>query len=289
MFAQKFLQATFEGGSIGSLTVSNLRMLMDATIWPGAQGTLDSLVIYGMTLDHMNQLAAVGMNYNTIGDQKITVTVQASDGGQQYSTVFQGDIMPGMSYIDGTDQPNVRFVCAGIWGGANARKKMAPTTQKGAVAGEDLVGQLAKKMGYRFENNGVHVMLRNPYLWGSPISQLKQCIQAMNCQWVGERQTVAIWPNNSSRQGVFNISPETNLVGYPSFSQAVMYVVAYYDPGFVPHQKVQVKSSITAANGIWDTGATNYELDSFQPHGRWFMRITCYRKDSAVPGGEPGS
>lgn len=265
--------------------------MADITVPLGdAAPSLDSLVIYGMTLSQMNQLSTVGASYNTYDtNNKMTITVSASDGDGQPGTVFQGDIMPGMTYVDGSDQPNVKFICAGVWGAANARKKIAPTTRQGGVGGETLIQQLAQQMGYRFENNGVKVQLRNPYLWGTGISQVRQCVQAMNCQWLGHLQTLAIWPNGKSRQGVFTVGPGQGLVGYPQFNKQTMRIVVYYNPAWVPGSKIQmVGSSLTAANGMWNTGYTTYELDCLQPHGRWFMNIMCYKEDATNPGGNQG-
>jgi hypothetical protein len=133
---------------------------------------------------------------------------------------------------DGSDQPNVRFIVTAASGAYGARKPVPPTTRKGAVAGESLIATLAQQLGYGFENNGVHVMLRNPYLHGTAISQLRQVTRAMNCQWfIDKETTLAIWPTGKARSGAIPlVSPQTGMVGYPAFNQGSIMVTSFYNP-----------------------------------------------------------
>jgi hypothetical protein len=289
-FGPKLLQAQFDGTLLGggSLTLSNMRMSAEIAVAPGDGGSQMFLTIYGMTLSHMNQLSTSGVSYNTFSGTVMTVTLSASDGGDSYSTVFTGDVSPGMTKIDASDQPNVRFLCSAITNANNARKKIEPTTHKGAVDGATLVQQLAQKMGLRFENNGVKVMLRNPYLWGTGISQVRQCVEAMNCEVMSHLGTLAIWPTGKRRSGTYSLSPP-KIVGYPSFDKATMSLTAYYDPAYVPCTTVQVSGSeLTGANGTWESQNVHYELDSLVPHGRWFMTMDCTNPKSSSGGGVPG-
>jgi hypothetical protein len=290
-FGPKLLQARFDGLLLGggSLTLSNMRMSADIAVGKGDAQSKLTLAIYGMTLSHMNQLSTAGASYNTFSGTVMTVTLSASDGGDSYSTVFTGDVPAGLTRIDATDQPNVRFLVAGVHGAANARKKMEPTTKKGAVDGVGLIQQLAKKMGWRFENSGVKAtMLRNPYLWGTGISQIRQCAEAMNCEFATHLGTLSIFPNGGARSGVYQVFPP-KLVGYPSFDMATMSLTAYYDPAYTPFDQVEVSGSqLTGANGTWNSSNVNYELDALQPHGRWYMTMDCTNPRAASSGGDPG-
>ncbi len=203
------------------------------------------------------------------------------------STVFTGDVI--MAWPDGSDQPNVRFMVLAKPGAVAARKPIAPTTRKGAIAGETMVQTLAQQMGFKFENNGVHVMIRNPYLHGTGISQVRQIIDAMSCQWLLDRGTLAIWPTGKARSGggVPLISPETGMVGYPQFDQARIRVTSYYNPAIRPCGQIQVQSSFTAACGLWNITQTQLALDAFTPHGRWFQTMVGTNPSAqGLPAGE---
>jgi hypothetical protein len=280
MFSQKLITASFNigggsqgSGNQGSITLSGLRMTCDYHVAGGdGQPFLDSLVIYGMTLDQMNQLSVTGMTYNKVSQN--TVTIQAGSQQEGMSTVFTGDII--FAWPDGSDQPNVRFNVVAKPGAVASRKPLAPTTRKGAVDGSTLVQQLAQQMGFRFENNGVNTQIRNPYLHGTGMSQVRQIIDAMSCQWVLDRGTLAIWPTGKARSGsAVLISPQTGMVGYPQFDQARIRVTSYYNPAITPMSQIQVQSSFTAACGVWNIGQIDYELDCLVPHGRWFMTMMC--------------
>jgi hypothetical protein len=281
-FSQKLLTASFTlgSGNFGSggnsLTLSNLRMTCDITlVQADAQPKLDNLTIYGMTLDHMNQLSQTGATYNRLS-QHNTVTVQAGDAESGMSTVFSGDILSAVP--DGSDQPNFRFMVTAVPTGFAARKPVAPTTRKGAVAGEDLLSALASQMGLGFENNGVHVMLRNPYLHGTAVSQVRQCVDSVGCQWMVDRGTLAIWPTGKARSGgPVTVSPTSNprMVGYPQGDQAQVVLTTEYSPAIKPGGQVTIQSSLTMACGTWNIGQMKYELDALVPHGRWFMTMIC--------------
>ena len=143
-------------------------------------------------------------------------------------------------------------------------------------------------MGFKFENNGVHVMICNPYLHGTGISQVRQIIDAMSCQWLLDRGTLAIWPTGKARSGsVPLISPQTGLVGYPQFDQARIRVTSYYNPAILPCGQIQVQSSFTAACGLWNITQTQLALDAFTPHGRWFQTMVGTNPSAqGLPAGE---
>ena len=292
MFSQKLLTASFNlasgnfGGGGNALTLSNMRMSCDLHVVTGdGQSYLDNLTIYGMTLNHMNQLTQVGNTYNNL--QKNTLTIQAGSAEEGMSNVWTGTIVSAVP--DGTDQPNIRFLVTASAGAFGARQPAKPTTRKGAAAGEDLVAALASKLGYRFENNGVHMLLQNPYLHGTAISQIRQVARAMNCQWLIDKETtLAIWPTGKSREGSATVvSKDTGMVGYPQFNQGWIRVTSYYNPSIIPGGQIQVQSEFTAANGVWNLGQIDYELDSLMPHGRWFMTMNGYnQKSTGLPGGD---
>jgi hypothetical protein len=292
-FAQKNIQVQFSiasgsfGGGGNNLTLGSsgngtngMRITCEVHQVPGTAGSmLDELVIYGMSLSHMNQLSVIGKQLYA-GFQQNSVTISTSDGDQNQGVLFQGII--NQAYIDGRDQPNVRFVVSAQPQTVAARKPMQPTTHKGAYPAQQIAQQLAQAMGFQFENsNGFQAMLRNPYLWGTGISQIRQLSKAANFVWGidGARNTLAIWPKGGARQvgSPPLISPQTSgpgkLVGYPIFNGQRIYATCYYGPSLWPWTTFEVQSSITAANGTWQMAQMDVSLDSWTPHGRWFATL----------------
>ena len=270
-------QGQFSGGG-NSLTLSGLRMSAAISSTPHYAGSsLDDLTIYGMSLSQMNQLSVIGKQLGQ-GYAQNKVVVTAQDGDNPSATVFQGVIL--QAYIDGRDMPHVRFIVTAKPDAAASRKPIPVTTKKGAAQAQTLAQSLSSAMGFKFENNSVSTSLRNPYLWGTGISQMRQLAAAAAFDWVIDPGTnvLAIWPKGKSRQGnVPTISPYISgpgeLIGYPVFSDARIYVTAYYDPSIQPQGQFNVVSSITAAQGLWTMAQLNLELDSLVPHGRWQMTL----------------
>jgi hypothetical protein len=292
-FKQKNLQVNFTlasgnfgGGGGNSLSLTNLRMTAEISAVPGTAGSmLNELVIYGMSLDQMNQLTVIGKQLGTVGQNQ--VDVYAQDGDEQPNLVFTGDIY--LAYVDGRDQPNLRFMVYAAPGGKEARKPMAPTTKKGGYAAEKLASSLSQAMGFKFENNDFKAMLRNPYLWGTGISQMRQLSRSAGFVWGIDRGTLAIWPKGGSRKGSApTISPNKEgpgeLIGYPVLSQRRIFATCYFDPQIKPFGQVNVESSLTAAQGLWNIAQIDISLDAWTPHGRWQMTVIA---DS--PGNVPSS
>src|ERR1035437_2792492 len=91
------------------------------------------------------------------------------------------------------------------------------TSYDGAVPVEKCVKDLCKKMGLAFENNGVHSMLENPYLFGSLNDQLKKLVQSSHFLHVAQTGTLAIWPESGARSGTVEVSKETGMRNAPTF------------------------------------------------------------------------
>lgn len=283
-FTQKKVNASFtlargnlQGGG-NTLSLKGLRTSTRISAVPGTAGSfLDNLEIYGMTLSQMNQLSVIGKQLGAAHQQnRVTVTAQDGDGPE--NVVFQGVIL--QAYIDGQDQPHVRFIVTGKPDAGAARKPMPSTTKKGGAQAQSLAQSIASAMGFKFENNGVATTLRNPYLWGTGVSQMRQLAKAAGFEWGIDPGTnvLAVWPKGQSRDGgIPTISPRKSgpgqLIGYPTFSESTVYATAYYDPSMQPFGKFNLESSITAAQGVWRVGQLFLDLEGYVPHGRWQMTI----------------
>ena len=279
-FTQKLLTAQisiqngqFQGGG-NTLNVSGLRMSVSITTASAdGQTFLEDCTIYGLRLSDMNKLTLVGAQFATSGARpKNTIVIQAGDAESGMTTVFEGTIIT--AWIEASGEPQVCFRLTGNYQHVGLKKPVPVTTQAGVVDGASLAQQLAGQMGFTFENGGVSVKLSNPYLHGTAISQMRQLADALGCQWMIDRKTLAIWPAGGSRPGSPTlVSKDTGMVGYPTFQQAALVVKTLFNPAIKPGGQIQVKSQIEAACGIWTVNKIRYELDTLTPRGRWFQEI----------------
>jgi len=267
---------SFSGGG-NSLTLSGLRTTCDIDIAGGGTGgaTLESLIIYGMTKSQMNQASLVGKTWNT-GKPENYVTIEAGDNAGM-TTVFKGAITH--ATIDAMSAPQVRFIVAGSGQVGFARMKTPVISMPGAIEGKALFQQIAQKCGLQFEDGGIKGVLRNPYLWGSPITMARHLAQALKCQWCIDQTkgALAAWPSGGSRQSSSPvISKATGMFASPSFDNAQMIVKTAFNPSIIFGGPIQVQSDVVnGANQTWNVIHATLELDALTPHGRWFQTLTC--------------
>ncbi len=287
-FTQKLMSAQISmgNGSFGasggnSLTLGpGLRMSSTIQVQSAHQPTeLEDLSIYGMTLAQMDQLSLVGNKWGNVSAGN-KVTLQAGDESGM-AIVFQGDIR--YAYVDAGNMPEVCFRVNAVPGASAALKPTAPTTKKGPFDGVQLAKTIAGNMGFNLDTQVKGVVLRNPYLWGTGVSQIRQVAEAMKLNWCFDhfRPTIGMWDPAKGRSGGSGttISPQTGLVGFPRFSQQLIVLTVEYSPQLFQNlcvgHMITVQSSLKSACGKWMVQTLTYELETFTPRGRWFVIITA--------------
>jgi len=89
-----------------------------------------------------------------------------------------------------------------------------------------------------------------------------------------ENETVIIFPNNGFRDDrIVDVSPETGMVGYPSYWEAGFNVKCEFNPDLLNGRQVKLTSSIPKANGILPVQVSTHELSTLTPDGAWFTTI----------------
>jgi hypothetical protein len=256
------------------VTLSGLRTSAAIVAYNGdAQGQLQ-LRIWGMTLDMINRLTTIGPIMPQL--RKNSILLQVGDEGSALSTAYQGEMI--YAYGEFNQAPEVVFNVIGLAAGINAVKPVAPSSYKGAADAATIMAQLCSQMGYAFENNGVNVQLSNSYFPGTALDQVKACARAANIFYTIDRGILAIWPKSGFRIGdPIEISPETGLVGYPAFSSQGIIFTTLYNPALVLGGRVNVRSSLQVASGIWNVYSVAHSLEAEMPNGKWFTQVQCWR------------
>lgn len=232
------------------------------------------LTIYGMTLSQMNRLSTLGMAVQTV--RRNTITVEAGDDESGYATVFIGTINAAWAAMEA--MPEVAFQVEAQTGLLEAVSSAPPASFPGPVSVASAMSSLATQMGLSFQNSGVSVVLPPSYYYGSPRNQAMQIARDANIEWVIDNNVLAIWPKGQARNGMPPlISPETGMVGYPSFTSLGVELRTLFNPSVGYGQKITVQSSLDAANGDWVVYGLDYELDANLPNGSWFTTIRAAR------------
>ena len=97
---------------------------------------------------------------------------------------------------------------------------------------------------------------------------------ATGVQWTIDNGLLAIWPTGQSRAGSpIMVSPETGMVGYPSFNQQSVIVRTIFNSNFALGKQITVQSQLQPACGTWNISNVAHDIESMVPNGQWFSIV----------------
>jgi hypothetical protein len=177
--------------------------------------------------------------------------------------------------------PEVSLNVTAFTGALAQIKPIAPSSYPGSTDVADIMKDLAGKMGYTLENNGVKVMLSSPYLPGTARMQALAAADAADIFVVfdDDNGVMAILPKQGARNGTAPTLDPTNgtLIGYPSYiGPGQIGLECLYNPAIRWMGNVNVQNSfVSGANGTWRVNNLTHNLESQIPDGAWFSEITA--------------
>lgn len=284
----------FSGTDSNTVKVTGLRTSVQITN-SGSFVCSAQVRVYGLSDTLMNELSTLGMALNII--RKNTLLIEAGDDQSGMSTVFLGTIQ--QAYADYSSQPDVPFHFECIPLLAESVIPAAPSSFNGSTSVVSIMQGLARQIGYGFRNNGVDVKLSSPYFSGSPVDQIKACVEHANIEWGIFVQVLEIWPKGGSREStnVPTISPETGLIGYPAFTQQGIVVNSIFRPDIAFGAPIKVNSSLLSGiKGVnpaanfptnWTVYKVDLALDAEMPGGEWRSTAYCYNRPTSGTSNVP--
>lgn len=228
--------------------------------------------IYGMLASDMNKLTAA--TFRPLAVRKNLVRVEAGDVNG-YGVVFEGEISG--AWISYHSPPDLYFHVEALAGFFPAIKPVAPNSYNGATDVGTIMKKLSAQMGYRFENNGVSILLNSPYLSGTAYQQAAAVAAAANIEFGIDDGVLSIAPRGKPRKtGTAPlISALTGMYEYPEFSKKGIRVKTLYNPAVQLNGLVNVVSSAAQATGTWRVTQLRHHLESKHPGGKWLTTITA--------------
>lgn len=237
--------------------------------------TAMQLRVFGMDKTLMDMFSTYARELIKLRGDQVVISVSENKG--PYTTIFSGNISA--AFIDYNSAPDVSFNISAI---SAMEKKVQPAAAIGFSGEIDVASKiesLAKQINYAFEGNGVTAKLYNQYLDGSIVQQIYKLSNAAKLSCLIENEKVTIWPANSNRQlPSILVSPETGMVGYPSFTPVGIMIRTLFNPDLKPGRLVELKSDIVKANGTWIVQVCDHELSTMTPDGPWFTNCTLIQK-----------
>ncbi len=292
-FTHKKIDVTFtKGAQAGTFTESGTNTVklsglrVSATIIRAGgqyQGALE-MRIWGLTLSKMNDLATLGYRMEpqpTLLDN--TVLVEAGDAETGMSEVFYGTIYA--AWCDFMGMPDNPFNVMAYLGVDANLHPVKPTSYRGLTDVADILRGMADLAHYKFVNNGVTGQLENVYYPGTALEQIERLCEHANIEFALDGTTLTAWMKGGSRSSKkILLSPDSGLIGYPTFSANGIVATCYFNPTINYYgQLVQIKSDLPAANKTWQVLTLSHTIEAEVPRGHWITRFEAMLPGAQAP------
>lgn len=265
-----------------SFSTTNLRTVARVVGQMAPQGISADILVWGLTLDHINELTTYQGAGDQCGTSKVKsnrVTVYAGDDDNGMRPIFDGDIIG--AWPEMMNQPLGPFHINALGVPEAAVSKEDPTSHDGEKSNIELAQKLIGSMGASPDLGGMtQAMINSPYLRGSKLHQLTQLLAHTGDSWVYQNGKITVVSKgaNKPHDGWFIAPPYVGrdilgLVGYPAFTDGGILLKVEYSHPIELQDQIMVQSSINLANGPWTVQKVDYDLESQQPGGHWFVTL----------------
>jgi hypothetical protein len=267
-------EITLEAGKFGSsennqIIIKDKRAFVQIVNAGGSSLGQSKVKIFGVTQNDMNSISMLrGLN---AARYQNSINIYAIDNNVEV-LIFKGTIIN--AWADYTQMPDVFLSIDSINSFVNKIIPVPPRSYKGQIDVATVIQQIAESIGLHFENNGVSVILNDVYLPNTAMEQINTIVQMANIDIYRDVDGIAICPKNVSRGGIAAIiSKETGLIGYPTFDSVGVNFSMVFNPIIQFGGKIDVRSDLHQANGLWTVTSVNHDLTSEMPNGSWMTTI----------------
>lgn len=270
----------FGSSNNDTITLQGFRATADIDKAGGMMmGTLRAK-IYGVKQADMNSVTTLQWKTGTLIPN--TVEVYAIDGPAE-TLVFAGNIVN--AWADYQSMPDVFLHIQAQSAFFNTLKAIPPRSFKGGVDVASVMAQIARDLGYTFENNGVTTRLVDVYLPNTGMEQAKDLARAAGCDLYLDDKILAITPPNVPRKVIIPlISLASGLVGYPTFDGVGVNFQTLFNPAITFGGSIKLETDVQQAAGEWVVTSVGHRLESEKPGGAWFSNVRGNQNGLAVVG-----
>lgn len=229
--------------------------------------------IGGMAYADMEQLTTLA--FRPLQVDKNLIAVYAGDAKNGLSQVFAGEITT--AWADFNRAPDVVFKVEAMAGYYPSLIAAGPQSVAGSMSAADFVSMQAQAAGYSFDNQGVTAQVKDCIFNGSPVQKAQACAAQVGATLLIDDNTFILLPPGQARKGdAVVLTPQTGMLGYPTFSSDGIEVAAIFDPAFQLGGLIQVESVVPKASGVWRITKLEHSLSANEPgDGRWESRISA--------------
>lgn len=282
-FTHKKLRVTLIMSGANSVfpgTNSNTLILEKMRVSTRVQGvvrlaTQADIRIYGMKAADMDALTVAWANPPVVLDHLV---ILEADNGGGFVQVFKGTITEAQP--DYSSAPDVSFNILAVTGYFQKINPSDPLSYPAASDIQSIVAQLAQEMGFTLVDGGATgVLSEGAYFWGSHWDQLAQACEATNTDFYVFGDTILITQAGlpAENQPSVALTPQSGLIGYPSYERSGLIVTAIFDPAFTCGTPLDISGNVPSATGRWYPYSLTHFLESEMPRGQWMSQMQCLR------------
>lgn len=230
--------------------------------------------IYGVEQKDMNSITTLQFKtgLTIINTVQVYAIVDTPSGGTSETLVFAGNIIN--AWGDYLSMPDVFLKIEAQSVYLAGLQTATPLSIKGSIDVAVVMQRIATAMGLGFENNNVSFTLTNVYVADTLKEQALMLAQMCGFSLYIDDTILAITNRYSPRMGLIpQISPQSGLVGYPTFDGVGVNFRTVYNPGIIFGGQVQLITDIKQAAGQWNVTSIAHMLESEMPDGQWFSQV----------------
>lgn len=209
-----------------------------------------SVTIYGISLEDMEQFTVLA--FRPLEYRKNKMRIRAGDKGGNVAQVFVGDIMS--AFADFGNAPNVCFRVEAQTGLFAALTPSDPETVQGEAKASDIISKVAGETGFGFTSSGDEsVQLRDTVLQGTPWDKAAAAAQQVGRELIVDDETMVLIDDTGMRLDAnpVTLSPETGMIGYPSFTSEGISARSLFNPNIVYAAELNIQSVVPKSAGSW--------------------------------------
>lgn len=240
------------------------------------EGFCSRIKIYGMEQADMNALSILA--WEVLGVDRNTISVFAGDEESGMTMVFGGQIAN--AWADYSVAPDTCLVIDAKAGYVDQITEALPSSYLDDVEISVVMKALADEMGYTFNNKGVSGKITSRYFSGTLMKQARAIAEHAGIAMFVDGNSLTIMPEEN---GIIDqveipvISPETGLIGYPTYNKNGICINTLFNPSIEYRGKINIENTLDIINGEWLVISLSYNLESEKPNGAWFCQVEARR------------
>lgn len=225
-----------------------------------------SVSVWGLSLDDMAAMTTLSFGPLRYASRNHMV-IEAGERGGALSRVFSGNIMSAWADFNGA--PDVEMKFEAMTGGYAALIAQSPVAASGTAKAAELCGQFARECGLSFVNQGVDVSVDNSVYSGSPLEKAQAVAKQVGADLIIDDDRMTLLPRGETLKGgsVAVLSPETGMIGYPTFTNNGITVKSFFNPSAQRGGQVKISSIVPRASGTWRITRVDHDLSAYDPRG----------------------